>query len=477
MPHSKGLFYEFDCYRLDVGRRILVRTGEAVSLTPKATEILIMLVSRAGDLVEKDEMISQVWPDSFVEEANVSQNIFTLRRALGDERIFPRFIETVAKRGYRFIAPVQTIQSEPVAVVEAVESSGPPTLAVLPLVNTTKDPAVEYLVDGLTDNIINNLCGLSTLHVMSRSAVVRYKGREVDLKQTGRELGVDAIMLGKIDSRKSGMVIQIELVDVKNGWQLWGETFDCSQSDILEIEERLLKQLLGKLNLKLTGDQEKRITARYTESGEAYQSYLEGRYHWSQYTRKGIETAIGHFRCAIEMDANYALAYAGIVDCYLRLATNYLPPEDDSATEVGREAQVDPAPQVDEVGSADDPDAKEEMFDSRVKEVFDSRVKLRHEWDWKGAERELRRASELKAEYPSAHQWYAAYLFARHLFEESEYFKVEVEASQSSPFEASRSISKPTQIASLDLTKTEQVQVFVLLPENSLKSEIMKPRT
>jgi tetratricopeptide (TPR) repeat protein len=190
------------------------------------------------------------------------------------------------------------------------------------------------------------------------------------------------------------------LVDVSTGWQLWGETFDCEIKDVLEIQDVITRQLLATLKLQLSGDEEKRITARYTENAEAYQCYLEGRYHWSKYTRKGIEKAIGHFRRAIELDPNYALAYAGIVDCYLRLATNYLPPEEDlprSEVEISREgAQSDT--------TVDDTDAK---------------IKLRFEWDWKTAERELRRANELKTDYPAAHQWYAAYRIAKDLLEKS----------------------------------------------------------
>jgi DNA-binding winged helix-turn-helix (wHTH) protein/tetratricopeptide (TPR) repeat protein len=449
MPHSKETCYEFGAYRLDVSRRVLIRAGEAVSLAPKATEILILLVRRAGELIDKEELISEVWPDTIVEEANISQNIFVLRRALGDERKGAKFIETVAKRGYRFIAPVKVVQCDQSGTdstksdTSAVLPGPPPILAVLPFLNETNNPDVEFLVDGVTDNIINNLSSISKLHVMSRSAVARYKNHDVDPKLAGRELGVGVIMLGKLNSQPTGLVISVELVDVSNGWQLWGERFDCAKQDMLVIQDRILRQLSETLRLKLTGEEEKRITARYTESGEAYQSYLEGRYHWSKYTRKGIEKAIGFFRRAIEVDPNYALAYAGIVDCYLRLATNYLPPEDDPVAQVDSQAEKSFEPKVGE-------------------EVIDSRVKLRHEWDWKGAEREIRRASELKAEYPSAHQWYAAYLLSRRLFQESKFYESEVEpVNQLLLFEdGSSTLRRPTQIASLDLTKVEQVRVF-----------------
>ncbi|HET9528571.1 MAG TPA: winged helix-turn-helix domain-containing protein, partial [Pyrinomonadaceae bacterium] len=358
MPHHNSHCYEFGPYRLDVGQRVLTRTGEAISLTPKATDILTLLVVNAGQLMGKDELLKQVWPDTFVEESNLTQNIFLLRRVLGDERPAPKYIETVVRRGYRFIANVRVIGPvEPDSEADTHDwgdldhpqnprstsvSSGlrslptgdnaspPRTVAVLPFLNATGNPDIEYLADGLTDNLVNNLSRVSKLRVMSRSAVFRYKSKkELDPRSIGKELGVDVVLVGKLTSRPEGLVISVELVEVSSGWQLWGDSLDCPLKDILEIQDLITRQLLTALKLKLTGDEEKRITARYTENAEAYQSYLEARYHWSKYTRQGIEKAILHFRHAIELDPNYALAYAGIIDCYLRLATNYLPPEED----------------------------------------------------------------------------------------------------------------------------------------------------
>jgi DNA-binding winged helix-turn-helix (wHTH) protein len=326
MPHI-NICYEFGPYSLDLSKRVLARDGETISLTPKATEILIMLVMKAGELVEKDELLREVWPDTFVEEANLSQNIFTLRRALGDERGDPRYIATVTRRGYRFIAPVTTNGSQ---CPEDDEVTGPalPIVAVLPFINRTRDEELEYVADGLTDNIINNLSRVSKLHVMSRSTIFRYKLQDVDPQRVGKELGASVVLVGKINAHHSGVVVGVELVDVTTGWQLWGKSFDSESNDLLEIQGAITRELLATLKLELTGSEEKSVTARYTESAEAYQAYLEGRYHWSRYTKKGIEKAIQHFRRAIDLDPNYALAYAGIVDCYLRLATNYLPPEE-----------------------------------------------------------------------------------------------------------------------------------------------------
>jgi len=444
MPHN--LAYEFGPYRLDLNKRVLMRVGETISLPPKALEILIVLVLRAGELVEKDELLKAVWPDTFVEESNLTQNIFTLRRALGDERVDPRYIETVARRGYRFIARVRPIGADDNGAgdTQALAASERPVIAVLPFLNTSGDQELEYLAEGITDNIINNLSRVSRLRVMSRSAVFRYHTKEADPQKAGRQLGAHTVLVGKINARSSAITITVELVDVSTGWQLWGESFDSQSRDILQIQDAITRQLLATLKLNLTGAEEKSVTARYTENAQAYQSYLEGRYHWSRYTRKGIEKAIKHFRHAIEVDPNYALAYAGIVDCYLRLATNYLPPDDDT-----------PRWQSDRSSRASS------------HQESDERLKLRFEWDWKGVERELRRANELKVDYPAAHQWYAALSLSQRLVEEAWLSK-----SPNPPTFLRKSTALkrplPTNIPSLELTPNEQVQIYCAIAREQI---------
>lgn len=442
MPHSNNLCYQFGPYQLDVGNRILTRHGETISLTPKATEILIMLVAHAGQLVEKDELLTRIWADTFVEEANLTQNIFLLRRALGDERSGPKYIETVARRGYRFVGPVRVFDpSEPQNGSSAVGASVEPVVAVLPFLNSTGDPDLEYLADGLTDSIINNLSRVSKLRVMSRSAVVRYRSKEADPRRSGRELGANVILVGTISARKSGLTIGVELVDVRTGWQLWGETYDSESKDLLEIQEVITKQLLVNLKLKLTGEVERQVTARYTDNAEAYQSYLEGRHHWSRYTKKEFEKAIQHFRRAIELAPNYALAYAAIVDCYLRLTTNYLPSQPDILQPSNMGSLMS------ELGGRDD--------------ESDQRVGLRFEWDWKVAERELRRANDLKTNYPAPHQWYAAYIFSLELFKSclrKDQFSADV-------FHA----IQPRQLYSGTLSPNEEVQIFCTIAREQIE--------
>lgn len=443
MPHAPHTCYEFGPYRLNLAQRRLTRDGEIIALTPKATDILALLVMNAGRVVEKDDLLKEVWADTFVEDANLTQNIFTLRRALGDERAGPKYIETVARRGYRFIANVtscsgeepEASEAEPEALANDEVASPRIVVAVLPFINATGDDSLEYLAEGVTDNIINHLSRVSALRVMSRSAVFRHKRNELDPQVLGRELGAKAVLVGTISARPVGIAIGVELVDVATGWQLWGESFDSESKDLLEIQDAITRQLLVNLQLKLTGEEEKRVTARYTENAQAYQAYLEGRYHWSRYTRTGIEKAIVHFREAIELDPNYALAYAAIVDCYLRLATNYLPPEGDVSWL--REAHPTAT-----VSSADG---------------SEHRIKLRFEWDWKGVERERRRANELKTDYPSAHQWYGAYRLSEQLYKDTLYAN-SAHASYLDNMNLAPKFS--SQMRCGRLTPTEEVQIL-----------------
>lgn len=443
MPHQTiNLCYEFGQYHLDFGKRVLTRGGETISLAPKATEILMILVMNAGELVEKDALLQQVWPDTFVEEANLTQNIFTLRRVLGDERTGPKYIETVPRRGYRFVATVRAVNGDQKRGKSVAGSdAGPPTvIAILPFVNDTGSSELEYLADGLTEGLINNLSGVSKLRVMSRNRVLRYKVNS-DPLDVANELGASVVLIGSVSMRNDRIVIGVEVVDASNGWQLWGESFDSGMKDILQIQEAITRGLLSSLKLTLTGEDAKRATARYTENGQAYQCYLEGRYYWSQYTKKGMEKAIVHFGEAIEIDPNYALAYAGIVDCYLRLATNYLPPEDDMPTDLSRVS----------------------AFDTNRTEELDPKIKLRFEWDWKSAERELRRAHDLQIDYPSAHQWYAAYRFAKEVFEQS---FLENAVNGTVP---ATSLITPQQLYAVALSSNEETQIFCTVARDQIE--------
>ena len=477
MPQN-NFSYEFATYRVDVAQRVLTRSGESIPLPPKATEVLLILLDKAGQLVEKDLLLNQIWPDSFVEENNLTQCIFTLRRALQEDSSGPKFIETVARRGFRFVAPVKKIPA-PTVAVEQEPFTIPtrlPVLAVLKFINATGDVELQYLAEGIPETLINNFSGLSQLRVISRSTAFRYKSKQVDLQTTGHKLGADVLLVGQIATRESALSVSVELVGVNSGWQLWGETFLVDSSNIFEIQDEITRQILRALNLPLSGEEEKRVAKRYTENVAAYQAYLEGRYHWSRYSRTGIERAIGHFGKAIELDPNYALAYAGIVDCYLRLATNYLPPEDgvpltDEAEPDGLTEDRNPAASAlvgeHHLSSAGESTRKrvDSIEQAEGELLTDGKVKLRHEWDWKGAERELRRANELRTDYPAAHQWHAAYVFARDCFHETQNeLRTDREVTD-------RMLQGPIRWGiPIGITPTERAQVFCTVAREQIDS-------
>ena len=268
------------------------------------------------------------------------------------------------------------------------------SLAILPLANAGDDPDTEYLSDGITESIINNLAQLPRLRVMARSTVFRYKGRDVDPREVGQELGVRAVMTGRVFLRGDRLVIKAELVDTGDGAHLWGEQYNRTLEDIFTIEEEISREISDKLRLRLSGEQKRRLTKRHTDKTDAYQLYLRGRYYWNKRTEEGLQKGIDHFLQAIALDSNYALAYAGLADSYNLLASySTLPPSE--AFKVAKESairalEIDPSLAEAHVSLA----ATRTWFD----------------WDWEGAELEYKRAIELNPSYATAYQWYALYL-------------------------------------------------------------------
>jgi TolB-like protein/Tfp pilus assembly protein PilF len=391
MPTSR--IYEFGPFRLDIAERLLLRNGKAVALTPKVFETLAVLVQKSGHVVGKDELMNEVWPASFVEESNLTQNIFVLRKVLGVSRDGQPFIETVPKRGYRFIATVREAPGDDVTagqhIAPGVTSSASAqdgvlsSLAVLPLTNASANPETEYLSDGITESIINSLSKIPQLRVMARSTVFRYKGTEVDPREVGQHLGVRAVLAGRVLQISDSLIVRTELVDVANGWQLWGEQYHRKLADILALQEDIAQEISEKLKIKLTGEEKKRLSKRYTEDSEAYRLYLRGRYYWNKYTKEGLTKAVEFFNQAIELDPNYALAYAGLADTCYRLSSAYVPPKE--AMPKARSAAL-----------------KSVEIDGALPEAHASLglIKMYHDWDFSGAEREYKRAIELDPQSP-----------------------------------------------------------------------------
>ncbi|MCA1632505.1 MAG: tetratricopeptide repeat protein [Acidobacteria bacterium] len=272
------------------------------------------------------------------------------------------------------------------------------SIAILPLANACADPSGEYLSDGITESLINSISQLPKLRVVPRSTVFRFKGREADPQVVGRELGVRAVLTGRVCQVGDTLMIQADLIDVVNDAQLWGEHYKRKMADILAVQEEIAHEITEKLRLRLTSEQKRRLNKRYTVNHEAYQAYLKGRYYWNKRTEDGLKRSTQYFQQAVDIDPCYALAYAGLADSYaLPGIAEYglLPPKEampKAKAAALKALEIDPTL------------AEAQTTLAHVRAFYD--------WDWAGAEAEFKRAIELNQDYAFSHHWYALYLAA-----------------------------------------------------------------
>jgi eukaryotic-like serine/threonine-protein kinase len=287
-----------------------------------------------------------------------------------------------------------------VAPAAATQTSMFDSVAILPL---TCQRDLEYLCDGLTESITNKLSSVSTLRVSARSSVLRYRNPEADALTAGRELGVKAVMTGKLTKQGDDFKIQIDLINVAAGSQIWGQQYTQKTSQMLLIQDDISAQIAQKLRLQLSSDDLGRLNKRYTENTEAYLLYARGRYFWNRRTVEDLKKAADYFEAAIKLDNNYALAYTGLADSYL-IQTRY---------GVASPKEL--------LTRAKDAAQRAITIDSELAEAHTSlaAIKADIDWDWPIIEREHRRAIELNPNYPTAHNFYAWYLMALGRFDES----------------------------------------------------------
>jgi TolB-like protein/tetratricopeptide (TPR) repeat protein len=361
-----------------------------------------------------------LWPDRYVEESNLTQNIFMLRKIFaegGAEN--EEYIETVKKRGYRFVCAVKEILEESSLLITPEESKDrdnspeleipshqektTTAIAVLPMVNETNDPEVEYLSDGLTESIINSLSQLPQVRVIARSLVFRYKGKEFDALKIGRELAADVVLISRVVVLGDKLIIRAELVEVSSGWQIWGDQYSTTLSDILKVQDEVATNISVKLSIKLTEEEKKRLGKHSTDNPEAYESFLKGCYYCSKRTGAGYEKAIECFEQATKLDPAFALAYSGLADSYVAFDFyGVLPPWETSPK--AKKAAIAAL-----------------LINDSLAEAHTSLacVKMMYERDWSNAEKEFKRAIELDPNYARAHNWYSHFLMAMGRIEES----------------------------------------------------------
>ena len=449
---SAGSFYQFGDFQADARSGELRKRGIKIKLQEQPFRILLLLLENAGQVVSREQLQKNLWPDhTYVDYENgINSAVRKLRDALNDSSETPRFIETLTRRGYRFVAPVNRSGDSrgiPVSfpapeaardsgfVLEAIPNTGSTpaaaarpkalftrasivaalmllfvsltllllnrpdraidSLAVLPFFNASGDPNAEYLSDGIAEQLINRLSQAPKLRVAARSLAFRYRGPQVDPQKAGRELRVRAVLTGRVVER-AGLYVQVDLINVDDGSQLWGRQYSRRLSEILSLQEDIARDVSGKLGLTSSVRQQQGLAKRSTENNEAYQAYLRGRYFWNRRTEQTIKRAEKHFQQAIDMDPGYALAYAGLADCYATYPGYQVVSPRESWPKA--KAAAIKALEIDNTLAA--PHACLANF------------RMSYEWDWAGAETEFQRSIELDPNYPTAHQWHGEWLVA-----------------------------------------------------------------
>jgi TolB-like protein/DNA-binding winged helix-turn-helix (wHTH) protein/Tfp pilus assembly protein PilF len=427
-------------FELDLSAYELRRGGQPLRLARIPMELLLLLLEKPGQLVTREQIACRVWgKDVFLDTENgINAVVRRVRQVLEDDPDQPRFIQTVVGRGYRFIAAVQESPQLPenlpsaetplsvssrikvtarsrrgawfsattmvlitvagiaaslIAGKKAGHSRGQiDSIAVLPFVNKTGDPDIEYLTDGITEDIIDGLAQIPQVRVMARSTVFHYKGRGADPQKVGHDLAVGAVLSGTLARHGEELWFQAELVDVSDGFILWGEKYNRKLSDMSAVQRDVVRDISEKLTLRLNEEDRNDLRRRTTDNGEAYDLYLRGRYQWNKFSKESLQKAVGYFQQAIAKDPKFALAYAGLADAYHELSY-YLPPRDvmpKARTAANKALELD-----------------DSLAEAHAALGW---VKWQYDWDWVGAEKEFQRSIELSPNYAIAHGMYALYL-------------------------------------------------------------------
>lgn len=457
-------FYQFGPFRVDPAKRLLFQEDKIVPLSPKAFELLVALVENSQQVIGKDELMTALWPGSAVEDANLTQTVYVLRKALGEGTHEQHYIETIPRSGYRFTLPVESISDEDAELAIAEHSEGekesetaltPPApysltvptssghwwlkrsvwaiglalllvtllgawiwssrrgvavetgapmrvIAVLPFRPLNLDNSDDYLGVGLADVLITRLSSLQQVIVQPMSTVLKYDSREQNPVTAGRELRVEAVLEGAFQKIDNRLRVTARLINVRDGQAIWSGKFEEQFTGIFKVQDSISEQVASALALHLTPEKRLLLVKGGMSNAEAYQLYLKGRYHWNKRTAEDLKKAIAYFEQALAISPNAALAYIGLADCYNLLSFYDLSPPQESFPKAKNAA------------------LRALELDETLAEAHTSLgwVRWSYEWDWSAAERSFQRAIALNPNYVTAHHWYGWCLVQRGQFDE-----------------------------------------------------------
>ena len=447
----------FATFEVDAGSRELFKQGRKVKLQEQPFELLLALLERPGEVLTREELEQRIWPDDTVVDFDrgINRAINRVRDALGDCAENPRFVETLPRRGYRFIAPVQELDLADAELAPSGEGEGatrePPagptsgarafagkrvllaaagamalaaalfwnpgnwrdrltgaspgyqvrSIAVLPFANLSNDPAQEYFTDGITDELITDLASLDGVRVISRTSVMSYKGKRQPLPAIASALGVDAVVEGSVVRANQRVRITAQLLLARKDRHLWAASFERDLGDILSVQRDIAAAIARQIRAHVLSVAGSRRTAI---APAAYDDYLQGRFFWNRRSVPDTLTAIRYFERAIGIDPNAAVAWAGLADCCNTQAAEQGAPNREELFSKATAAAV----RALEI----DPDLEEAHASLGYTYLF-------HTWDWAGAKRELDRAVELNPNDASAHDWLSHYSIAMRQFDAS----------------------------------------------------------
>jgi TolB-like protein/DNA-binding winged helix-turn-helix (wHTH) protein/Tfp pilus assembly protein PilF len=448
-PGQGPRIIRFGAFELDVQSGELRKQGLKTRLTPQSFQVLLLLLERPGEVVTREQLREALWPaDTFVDfEMGVNSAVKKLRDALGDPAENPRFVETLPRRGYRFIAPMEKpaalAQDEPapaspveparavqerttrrrtvaVAAVIAVALAAGATwgwrraraaraaapirsVVVLPFENLTGNAEQNYFVDGVTEALTTDLAQIRALKVISRTSAMQYKGARKPLPQIAGELGVDAVVEGAVMRSGERVRVSAQLIDALTDHHLWARSYDRELRDVLGLQSELAQAIAQAVQVEVRPEERRRLSRAAAVHPEAYENYLKGRFYWGLRGRENILKAAGYFQQAIADDPAYAQAYSGLSDVQRGFSVNGVAPPRECMPKAEAAAR------------------KALALDDTLAEAHASLAGVLYEyhWDWEGAEREFQRALDLDPNYAEGHRAYAVYLLMVHRNQEA----------------------------------------------------------